>query len=376
MRLTKLQQETLDLFNSGMGVTQIADKLGVNHGLISRRLKEIKVKASREGADLGFHVIGKSIYGELEQTDGSYKMGWVKTKKDVDDIEETASAIVESLNSQIHRKKKTPKPKIAKNHTGYMESVIFGDPHLNMRAWHREVGASWNLKIAIKRHTEGMLDLIENSLPAHTGRLISLGDLLHADSLRPVTLNQTAVDVDGRMSMAIDDIVEFLRHCIDLMLEKYIHVDVVLARGNHSPTIELLISKMLRIAYEKEPRITVVDNTAQHIPLPFEKNFQLITHGQGLSHQKKADIATSIYKDLHGAASFTHVLSGHLHHHDSKTLSGVRSEIFEILPTMDSWHFESGFVTSDQSCCIIRYHPKGGIQDQHYYNPRFYIGEK
>ena len=364
MNLTPAQQEVQDLLDQGLSQRQVAKQLGKSRSTIQSHIENIN------RADPGYLVSGKStLYGP----DGETKLEWIKTRKDEESFEDAANAIVESLNSDIERKKKTKTPKVSKSDLRYMNSYVFGDPHLNMYSWARETGEDWDVKIAVQRHTDGMLDLISNARQAHTGRFISLGDLLHNDSLKPLTLNQTAVDVDGRMSMAVDETVTLLRHCIDLMLTKYKHVDVVLARGNHPPTIELLLSKMLRIAYEKEPRITVVDNTPKHIPLVFGKNFQLVTHGDRLSHQKKVDIVTSMFREQHGAASFTHVLSGHLHHHDTKEQGGALSEIFQVLPTKDAWHVEGGFVSADQSATVIRYHPNGGIVDRHFYNPRFEI---
>jgi hypothetical protein len=362
--LTDRQEEILTLFETGMSRRAIGRKLGLDESVVRRHLKRIhkKTELDEPGA-----------YGtsELRGPDGEQRLIWVKKTKQAQEMSAIAREIVDALNEDITRAKPTKKPKIKKADIGYMNSFVFGDPHLNMRAWHQECGFDWDLDIAVQRHIEGMLDLIENARPAHTGRLISLGDLLHNDGLRPTTLNLTAVDVDGRLKMAAADAVKLLRFCIDLMLEKYEQVDVVIARGNHSPSLEIMISMMLEIAYEKERRVAIIDNTVKHIPLVFGNNFQLITHGDRLNHQKKADIATSMFKELHGAAKFTHILSGHLHHHDSKELSGVLSEIFQVLPTKDGWSVEGGFVSADQSACVIRYHPEGGIVDRHFYNPRF-----
>lgn len=371
MNLTAHQQRIADLLSEGMSQREIAKELDVARGTVSAHVERIKRKAAAEGADPGYLVSGKStLYGP----DGQTKLEWVKTTRDQENVEQIAQAVINGLSEDIPRIPKTQKPKIAQAAKDFMNCFVFGDAHLNMRAWGSEcMGRDWDLKIAVQRHREAILDLVRYALPAGFARLISLGDLLHNDSLRPQTFSGTDVDTDGRMSLALDETVLLLRYIIALMLTKYSFVEVVIARGNHPPTMELVIAKMLAIAYEKEPRVKVIDNTAKHIPLVWEKNFQLVTHGDKLNHQKKADIATSIYRDLHGAANFTHVLSGHLHHHDSKTLSGVRSEIFEVLPTPDAWHTESGFVTSDQSACVIRYHKNGGIADQHNFIPRFYM---
>lgn len=373
MKQTRLRPDQVEIWNlhlQGLSGSEIGKRLGIAKSNANRRLEVIRRFLEQEGADPGRFAPGATTQVDA---DGTIERQWIRTPFDKQSMLDSADEIVAALNAEIVRKKKTKTPKVSKADIGFMNSYVFGDPHLNMYSWARETGADWDVRIAVERHTQGMLDLISNARQAHTGRFISLGDLLHNDSLKPLTLNQTAVDVDGRLSMAVDETVSLLRMCIDLMLTKYRHVDVILARGNHPPTIELLLSKMLRVAYEKEPRISVVDNTPKHIPMVFGDNFQLITHGDRLNHQRKADIATSIFRDLHGSAKFTHVLSGHLHHHDSKEISGVMSEIFQVLPTKDAWHTEQGFVSADQSATVIRYHPKGGIVDRHFYNPRFQL---
>ena len=134
---------------------------------------------------------------------------------------------------------KTKRPKLSANQDDYMNSFVFGDEHLNMRAFREEcMGNDWDLKIAIERHREAMLQLISNALPARFARLISLGDLLHNDSMRPQTFAGTDVDVDGRMGLALDQAVLLLRYMIDLMLTIYHEIEVVLARFNHLPTME------------------------------------------------------------------------------------------------------------------------------------------
>jgi hypothetical protein len=371
VNLTPRQDQIRKLIQEGLTQRAIAKKLNLSRGNISGAVLAIKKKYLADQADPGFHVKGKSTM--YDRRTGEAIIEWVKTSKEIEDLEEVANDIVKALNPSIPRIKKTLAPRIQPDDKLFMESFCFGDPHINMYAWARETGADWDVDIAVQMHEEGMLDLITSSKPAGMGRFIVLGDLLHNDSLKPNTASLTPVDVDGRLSMAIDEVVKLLRSCITAMLIKFSKVEVILARGNHSPTLELLLSKMLRIAFEKEPRITIIDNTQKHIPLVWGKNFQLITHGDKMNHQRKVDVAVGPFRALHGAATFTHVMSGHLHHTDIKEIGGCQSEIFQVLPTQDAWHTESGFVTADQSAVRIRYHPNGGICDRHYYNPRFFI---
>ena len=375
IELTDRQREVWELHKEGLNNCEIGRKLGVTEATVRGILKRAFAKAELSDSQPGFTVKGRTTLIK----DGVTVLEWVKTHKEKEDkatqgLTEVIDQILKGLRDTVPRMPKTKRPKLSANQDDYMNSFVFGDEHLNMRAFREEcMGNDWDLKIAIERHREAMLQLISNALPARFARLISLGDLLHNDSMRPQTFAGTDVDVDGRMGLALDQAVLLLRYMIDLMLTIYQEIEVVLARGNHPPTMELAISKMITIAYEKEPRVTVIKNEPKHIQLVWEKNFQLITQGDRLKPQKKADIATSVYRAQHGAANFTHILSGHLHHKDQKSLSGCLTEVFEVLPTPDCWHTESGFVTSDQSASVLRYHKNGGIIDRHEYNPRFYM---
>jgi hypothetical protein len=379
IELTDRQREVWELSKEGLNNCEIGRKLDITEATVRGILKRAKSKALVENMAPGFEIDRKTEGRWYTDENGEKRVEYLKSRREnsseaIKGLTQLIDEVLKGLSNTIPRMPKSKRPKISLDQNDYMNSFVFGDAHLNMRAFADEcMGKDWDLKIAVQRHREAMLQLIENALPARFARLISLGDLLHNDSLRPQTFAGTDVDVDGRMGLALDETVLLLRYMIDLMLTKYQEIEVILARGNHPPTMELAISKMITIAYEKEPRVKVIKNEPKHIPLVWEKNFQLITHGDKLNPQKKADIATSAFKALHGAANFTHVLSGHLHFKDQKSLSGCLTEVFEVLPTQDCWHTESGFVTSDQSASVLRYHKNGGIIDRHEYNPRFYM---
>jgi len=206
---TETRKEAVGMYLDGYSLVELSKKFGVSKRHLSRWIRA-EGHVARPGAQAQEVARGQNLSGTsiLYDADGEVKLQWVKTKTAIEDIEQTVDGIIAGLNSDIPRIKRTKKPKISKADKQFMNSYVFGDPHINMYAWARETGADWDVKIAVQRHIEGMVDLISNSKPAHTGRLISLGDLLHNDSIRPVTLMQTAVDVDGRMSMAIDEAVK------------------------------------------------------------------------------------------------------------------------------------------------------------------------
>jgi UDP-2,3-diacylglucosamine pyrophosphatase LpxH len=255
-----------------------------------------------------------------------------------------------------------------------MNNIVIGDPHLDMYASKDETGHDWNLEIACERHLKAVLGLLKRAPAADTGMLTILGDSLHRDSLKALTpASGNLVDVSSRVSRAIKYATRLFRAMIIEMLKNHKKVVVVFVRGNHSETLELCLRDMLEIAFEKNKRVDVLENTSKHIPYSFGRNFLLCTHGDRLNDQKKADIAVSMFRDQHGAAKFTHVLSGHVHHSSVKEVSGCYIETFQALPTPDAWHTESGYVTSDQSVSMLTYHRQGGIVSRLNEYPRIYM---
>jgi len=351
---------------------------GKNQRSIARVMASIKRNAAKHGydpengldrpvsPDMGWRGTS-TLFGD----DGQVKLQWVKSKPGVENEAEALKEFIEGLREDIPKYKKTKKPKFAS--TDLMNVIVFGDLHLNMYSYSPETGADWDQEIATKQHRLAMLDMVKRIPMADVGVLATMGDLLHSDSLKDATASGTPVDVDGRLGLALNNAAILIRMMIDEMLKTHKEVKYVCVRGNHSPTLELTIAMMIRIAYENEPRVDVVDNTMKHIPLVYGKNFLLFTHGDKLNHQKKADIAVSLFRQQHGAAKFSHVLSGHVHHRDSKDVSGVLVETFPALPVPDAWHFESGYVTANRSAETVTYHKDGGISGRTITNPRFFM---
>jgi len=375
---TQRQRETIGAIIKHGDQAKAARALGVNRHTVKKSLKRVKDNAKNHGFDPDSGLtrpapqgIGWKGTSTLFGDDGQVKLQWVKTKPDEIGQEEALREFVEGLREDIPKYKKTKKPKFAP--TDLMNVIVFGDLHLNMYSYSPETGADWDQDIATKQHRLAILDMVKRLPMADVGILATMGDLLHSDSLKDATASGTPVDVDGRLGLALNNAAILIRMMIDEMLKTHKEVKYVCVRGNHSPTLELTIAMMIRIAYENEPRVDVVDNTMKHIPLTYGENFLLFTHGDKLNHQKKADIVVSLFRQQHGAAKFSHVLSGHVHHRDSKDVSGVLVETFPALPVPDAWHFESGYVTANRSAETVTYHKDGGISGRTITNPRFFM---
>jgi len=324
-----------------IGIRSAAREFGISHTAIARSNERLSKRAAKQGyapdydmvrsVPPGFLVKGASTYYDQ---DGNVKGQWVKSQIDPEQLKEKIEDIVESLNLPRYKPAKIP----PQQSDDLMNAYILGDPHLNMYAWAGEVKNDWDLDIACERHLDATTDLVNRSPKANTGILCTTGDLFHSDSLRPVTPGSGhIVDWDGRLGRAWDHATLMIRTMIDRMLKKYQKVIFVCIRGNHSETLELLLAKSIAIAYENEPRVDVLDNTSKHMQYTFGANNIIFTHGDKLKDQDKANLAVSLFRKEHGNASFSHVVSGHLHHARLIELSGVLVEIFQVLATADAW---------------------------------------
>lgn len=371
-QITERQREVLEMWQSGLKQVEIAEKLKINVSSVHAALHAAKKKLTAHPTNPMFQT--KAVSELIDNRTGESVMTWYKSSREQETLEQVLESMLEGVKDRITKVKPTPPPQLKGDVEDRQNVFVFGDSHVNMLSWQKETGADWDQDIALSRHLGAMSDLITRAPKAGTGILATMGDLLHNDSLKPLTASGTLLDVDGRLGKAIRNTVAMLRKMIDKMLKIYSKVKLVVVRGNHSETLELLLSQMIELAYEDEPRLEVVDNTSKHIAVTFGKNFLLFTHGDKLNDQKKANIAVSKFRHLHGAAKFTHVLCGHVHHASQKEISGALVETFPALPTPDAWHYESGFVTADQSATVLTYHKKGGITERTLSYPRIFTG--
>lgn len=374
------QAELLKLtIEAGGNKYQAAKTNDIDYCFLKTQLRRVKRKAAKYGfapdADLhheaapGFTTKRVStMYGG----DGSIKAQWHIQQPEYVAIAEQLEDIKRALCEELPTYPATSSP--SDTDKQLMNAIVIGDPHLDMLAYDREVGKNWDSEIAEQQHATAIENLIDRAPKATLGALYIMGDSLHRDSMKAVTPGSgNVVDVDGRVSRSIDTAVRLFRRSVDKMLARHDQVMVCWIRGNHSETLELAMSKMMAIVYENEPRVTVLDNTSKHIPYRFGANFLLATHGDRLSDQRKADIAVGHFREHHGASKFTHVLCGHVHHASQKEISGCLVETFQALPTPDAWHFESGYVTSDQSVSLLTYHTAGGIVSRLTEFPRIFM---
>jgi hypothetical protein len=195
------------------------------------------------------------------------------------------------------RRDLSSKPKNDKD-PNLLASYLIGDHHLGMVAWTPETGDdNYDIDISTKLLFNAVDTLTSMSSHAHTGILLNLGDMMHANNLKNQTGSQThTLDVDGRMGKAIRAVGQMYKRLITRMLEAHNEVWVINVRGNHDPDSSLWLNEMVKMYYENEPRVHVFDNYNKFLHFRWGYNLVALHHGDKINVQRLYEKITSSWR--------------------------------------------------------------------------------
>jgi hypothetical protein len=313
----------------------------------------------------GYKVKGVST---LYREDGTVAQQWVKSSED---LERRKALIEESYKALI-----ADMPALAPRKAGrsYRKDVLvgypIGDPHVGMRAWAAECGADWDLAIAEQTHRIVIDDLVSRSTPSEQALIVNLGDLLHYDSMMPVTSRSgNMLDADGRYNKMIRVATEVMVQLVESALTKHRLVHVMNAIGNHDETGAQWMALLLEQRYRREKRVTVDTTPSVFGYYRFGSNLIGVHHGHTV---KKLDqlpgiMATDRAPDW-GECTHRMWWTGHVHHEAVREFPGCMVETFGTLATADAYATAGGW-RSRQNAYAIELHRDAGEIDRHRSNP-------
>lgn len=346
--------------------------LGLNRRTIERRVAALASKGYSPEHDMthtvpdGYKVKGVST---LYREDGSVAAQWVKSTAD----EERRKAIIEESFTAMMRDLK-PLPPRKESRKDYRDDLLaaypWGDPHVGMRAWAKECGADWDLAIAQNVHRIVVDDLVSRSQPAEQALLVNLGDLLHYDSMMPMTARSGhMLDADGRYNKMIRVATEVMTQFVESALTSHKRVHVISAIGNHDETGAQWMALLLEQKYANNKRVTVDTSPSVFNYYRWEQNFIGVHHGHTVKKvdQLPAIMATDRPKDW-GECANRAWWTGHVHHEAVKEFPGCIVETFGTLSTPDAYATAGGW-RSRQNAYAIELHATGGEVDRHRSNP-------
>jgi len=232
-----------------------------------------------------------------------------------------------------------------------------------MLAWEAECGASWDLKIAQDTFCKLFDSLIDAAPRCHKVVIENLGDLLHYDNIMGVTSRSGHhLDTDGRYAKMVDVVIIILRFIITKCLQHFGAVHIINAIGNHDDVGAIWISRLLAVAYEDEPRVTVDTNPGPCSYVRFGSTLIGVHHGHTIKMAKLPGVmATDKRKDW-GDTDFQYWHTGHIHHDSTfiaQEFPSCKVESFRTLAPKDSYATWGGWRSGQDSKCII-FHEKFG----------------
>jgi UDP-2,3-diacylglucosamine pyrophosphatase LpxH len=305
----------------------------------------------------------------MYREDGTVAAQWVKSSEDLERRKELIEASYAAMIADMK-----PLPPRKASRSDYRKDIMVaypvGDPHVGMRAWAKECGADWDLAIAQDVHRRVVDDLVSRSTPTEQALLVNLGDLLHYDSMMPVTARSgNMLDADGRYNKMIRVATEVMVQFVESILERHKRVHVISAIGNHDETGAQWMALLLEQRYLRDKRVTVDTSPSVFNYYRFGQNFIGVHHGHTVRKidQLPGIMATDRAKDW-GECRNRMWFTGHVHHEAVREFPGCIVETFGTLASADAYATSGGW-RSRQNAYGIELHETGGECDRHRSDP-------
>lgn len=274
------------------------------------------------------------------------------------DEAEAFRAVLEGLKDEI-KPIKPKKFKNALNNTKIINQYTLTDYHLGMMAWGEESGDDWDLKIAEKILVSFFDKAIETSPDAENCIFAQIGDFLHWDGFDAVTpANKHILDADTRFNKLVRVAIRVIRRIIDMLLNKYKTVNVIMAEGNHDPASSVWLREMLYAFYENEPRVIIDTNPDPYYCITFGKVCLFYHHGHKKSIKNVESAFIGKFKKQFGRSKFCYGHLGHFHHQEKETNLMVLEQ-HRTLSAKDAYASRGGYISGRDSK-VITYHKNFG----------------
>jgi hypothetical protein len=376
--LTDRQIQFFDLLKVGERWEDIATTLNTTYHNVHGVTKKLKEKFRNHGCDSPDYQLlapfphrlkGISNYERLNKSTGEMEVvaRWVKTDLDKAEQEQAFREFIEGLKEDIPRIKKT-NVKTKDYDKDIMPAIIIGDAHVGMYAYGPETRSrDFDTDSASEEIRKAIDELVDRSPKADTALLVNVGDFLHSDTSRGETWGGTRLDNDTRRKRVLNIAGKTLRYSITRMLEKFNKVVVVNARGNHDDNSALALSVIIETAYEKEPRVNVLETEGYFHYIQYGKWLIGIHHGDKVKNQRIGGLMAKLLPKAWGETTHRMWILGHFHHKKTEEMDGVTARTFGTLAPSDSWHASMGF-GSESSMELLVFRRSGGLHSELVYS--------
>ena len=364
---TERQKEILSALATESNISEACRQVNCDRRYAYRLIKKLEEKAASQGVaphrDLthqtaeGFNA--KRISTAYKE-DGSIALQWVIQEPEKRDLRQKIDAMVDGLRDDLTGfKKPVTAPKEVNE--DYCAQYLVGDHHFGMLADSdtKLDDADWDVKIATRVLIDAVDRLSSRVGNAHTGVLVNVGDLFHADSSANTTTAGTPVDVDTRIGKTFKLAGRLFQTIIDKMLQVHQEVVVINVRGNHDSDMACHLSSCLELLYDREPRVNVLKNYSKFLHWEWENNLFVYHHGDRVKHEQILQAVVTNLDAEWSRCKHRYCHMGHIHHQMSKEIGTLIFEHFSSMTSTDQWHSDSGY-GANRSMTAIVYHKDYG----------------
>lgn len=236
------------------------------------------------------------------------------------------------------------------------------DAHIGMLAWGEETGEDYDTNTAIKRLVSWLGQAVEASPPSETAVILDVGDLTHADDQTNQTpRSKHVLDVDTRHFRTLDVTIAALVSATKLALKKHKRVIVRILPGNHNMTSYMAILFALAEHFRNEPRVEVQKEPGEFFAHQFGVNMICAHHGDKGKAERMVLFLADEYPEMWGKTRHRFLWTGHLHHHKSADIGGVKHEQLRALTARDAYAKSHAYCARAQLQAITYHRDKGEI---------------
>lgn len=360
---TEQKQEAVDAVVNYGSQNEAARRLGLNRATFLHRYRA-GIKAGLDQAIVHPAPQGHTVKGvsTFYRGDGSVAAQWVKTRTDAEDpdlVAERVRAIFEGLAPAA------PVPAPTYNDIDLLTVYPIADAHIGMRAWSKETGESYDTDIAVGRLRSWIGQLVASSPRSHEAIILDVGDTTHMDDgTNQTPASKHILDVDGRFFRTLEMTIAALADATELALAKHERVHIVIIAGNHNPHSYMAILFALAERYRENPRVTVRKDPREFWAYQFGDCLLSAHHGDKAKPERLVMFLADEYAEEWGATKHRFLWTGHLHHHRSADIGGVKWEQLRAMTARDAYAYTHAYSARAQLQAITLHRTAGEVQRQ------------
>lgn len=358
---TPTQAAYIDAVNEFGTHRKAAKHLNIHRSNIDRAIIAVKKKAAMRGYspqhDMTrtvpdpFIVRGVSTYYNAE---GKPAGQWVKSRVDDDKYQQMILSAIDAMKDEIPRE--TPVSVPLSGNAKLCNCYVITDYHMGMLSWREETGADWDLKIAEQTIINWFAQAIKQAPEADQAIFAQLSDFLHFDGMDAVTpASKHLLDVDTRFAKVVRSAIRVLRAIINMLLQKYKKLHVLMLDANHDPVSQIWLREFFSVLYEDEPRITVDTSPSPYNAYEFGKVALFFHHGHKRNVSNVSEVFAAQFREMFGRTKYAYAHLGHLHHIDVKENNLMIVEQHRTLAPADAYSARGGWLTG-RDAKVISYH--------------------